>query len=131
MPIWKTTENLLSVNKQGEYFDENWMNYNSIYSYAPKLVPWKENRPIRFEDVDIWEVICEASGPVGVYAAWQPFAEYYVVMKHWSIWAEFEGWEANKRLEQFLIDNNIEYPYTEKNTTLISYMALKDNSLII
>jgi hypothetical protein len=120
MPIWKTTENIIHLEKDGEFFDENWMNYDRVSQYAPKPVPWKEDRPIRFEDVDLWEVISECSSPfgfTGVYAAYVPYDEYYVVTQGWKIIAEFEGWMANERLEQFLIQNNIYYPKSNKSTT--------------
>ena len=112
MPRWKTTENILHLSKDGEYFDENWMNYDRIWQYAPKEIPWDGDRPIRFEDVDLWEVITELSGPVGVYAAYMPYAEYYVVTSGWKVVAEFEGPLANERLEAFLKENNVPYPYT-------------------
>lgn len=112
MPRWKTTENILHLSKDGEYFDENWMNYDRIWQYAPKEIKWDGTRPIRFEDVDLWEVITEMSGPIGVYAAYMPYAEYYVVTMYWKVVAEFEGPHANERLEAFLKENNIPYPYT-------------------
>lgn len=113
MPRWKTTENILNLSKDGEYFDENWMNYDRIWQYAPKEIPWDGNRPIKFEDVDLWEVITEVSGPIGVYAAYMPYAEYYIVTSHWRVVAEFEGPSANERLEKYLIQNGIPYPRTE------------------
>jgi len=117
MPRWKVTEQILNLSKDGEFFDENWMNYDRIWQYAPEPVPWDGNRPIRFEDVDLWEVITEMSGPIGIYAAYQPYAEYYVVTKNWTVWQEFEGWMANERLEQFLINNQIPYPASNKSIT--------------
>lgn len=117
MPRWKTTQNLLGVHHDGEYFDENWMNYDKLSQYAPKIIPWDGSRPIRFEDVDIWEVISEWTGLCGVYAAYMPYAEYYIVMNHWKIVAEFEGYMANERLEQYLIEHNITYPKTNISPT--------------
>jgi hypothetical protein len=117
MPRWKVTEQILNLSKDGEFFDENWMNYDRIWQYAPEPIPWDSTRPIRFEDVDLWEVITEMSGPIGVYAAYQPYDEYYVVTKNWKVWQEFEGWMANERLEQFLINNNIPYPASNKSIT--------------
>jgi myo-inositol catabolism protein IolC len=117
---WKTTEQILHLNKDGEYWDDNWMNYDSVRQWAPRPIPWKSDRPIRFEDVDLWEVISEESnmnGLIGVYAAYHPYAEYYVVTHRWSIIREFEGWMANERLEQFLIEYNVNYPHTDKSPT--------------
>lgn len=57
------------------------------------------------------------SGPIGVYGAYLPYAEYYVVTKNWAIWQEFGGYMANERLEQFLIQNNIPYPKAKSSPT--------------
>ncbi len=105
---WKATQHLLGWRQDGEVFDPNWMDYDTVQT--PPSVPWSKSRPIRFEDVDVWEVICEESGPIGVYAAWCPYAEYYIVLKFWSIVAEFGGPNANARLEQYLIREGIQYP---------------------
>lgn len=110
MPRWKTTEQITKPSKDGEVFDDNWMNYNSIFQYMPEPVQWIEKRAPRLDEIDIWEVITEMSGPIGVYGAWQPHAELYVVTHNWRIVQEFSGWNANKRLEEFLIAHNIPYP---------------------
>jgi hypothetical protein len=110
MPRWKSSQNLLNVKNDGEVFDENWMNFDSISQYAPPHPKWNSERPIKFEDVDIWEVILENGGPFGVYAAWCPYEEFYIVMQNWSIVAEFSGWNANGRLEEYLIQLGVSYP---------------------
>ena len=109
MPRWKATEQIINLHRDGEVFDENWMNYDSIFQYMPEPTKWTENRPPRVDEVDIWEVITETSGPVGVYAAWQPYAELYVVTNRWSIVQEFSGWNANARLEEYLKKYKIPY----------------------
>lgn len=110
MPRWKTTEQIINLHKDGEVFDENWMNYDRIFQYMPEPTEWTEQRPPRVDEVDIWEVISEMSGPVGVYAAWQPHAELYIVTRGWRIVQEFSGWQANARLEAYLQANGIPYP---------------------
>lgn len=112
MPRWKETKQLLALEHDGEVFDEDWMNYNSISQYAPPSPSWDGARPMRVDDVDIWEVITEMSGPIGVYAAWCPYDELYIVTNGWRIVAEFSGWRANERLEQYLKQHSIPYPYT-------------------
>jgi len=98
MTRWKTTENILSLKKDGEIFDPNWMDCNSISQYAPPAPKWAENRRIKFEDVDVWEVIYEQTGPIGIYAAWCPYSHYFVVMDNWSIVGEYWGVEGEKSL---------------------------------
>ena len=134
MPRWKNTEQLIKLSNDGEIFDENWMNYNSIYQYMPKQEKWKENRRIKFEDVYIWEVIAEVSGPVGVYAAWQPYAPYFIVMKQWSIDQEFWGIEGEKKLQQYMIDNNINFSLNKiwvESEDMWLYLDPSQNKLII
>lgn len=106
MPRWKSTKNIFVDG--GEVFDENWMNHTTVQ--APPSIPWPGDVPIRFELVEIWEVITEQSGGIGVYAAWLPYAEYYIVTKAHKIAAEFEGANANTQLEKYLKINNIPYP---------------------
>jgi hypothetical protein len=114
---WKTTEQIINLHKDGEVFDENWMNYDSIFDYMPEPIPWNEARAPRIDEIDIWEVITEVSGPVGVYAAYQPYAELYIVTRNWRIVEEFSGWRANSRLENYLKKENIPYPI-QKDATL-------------
>ena len=45
----------------------------------PPKVDWDYNREMIVEDVDLWEVLYEASGGIGVYAAWLPYAEFYMI----------------------------------------------------
>jgi hypothetical protein len=81
----------------------------------PEPTMWTENRPPRVDEIDIWEVITEMSGPIGVYAAWQPYAELYVVTRGWSIVQEFSGWNANARLEEYLKKYKIPYAKAPDN----------------
>ena len=115
MPRWKATEQLLSLKRDGEVFEDNWMDRDTLQ--MPPSPKWAEERPMRVEDVDIWEVITEMSGPVGVYAAWCPYGELYIVTHGWRIVQEFSGWMANERLEQFLLANGIQFPRTSMTST--------------
>lgn len=127
MARWKTTEQLIKMEKDGEHFDENWMNFNNFWHYAPQPIPWNSKAEIRFEDVDLWEVISEESnsgGFIGVYAAYLPYEEYYVVTKKWSIWKEFVGENANKKLEDFLIKNKISYPKSNNNNNIYEILNM-------
>jgi hypothetical protein len=65
----------------GEVFDPNWMNSNKVE--MPPKQDWDYARELQIEDVDIWEVIYEQGGGVGVYAAWNPYAEFYLLRTGW------------------------------------------------
>ena len=108
MPRWKSTQQIIAPQHDGEVFNPNWMDRDTVQ--MPPSPPWLEQRPPRVDEIDIWEVICEWSGLSGVYAAWCPHAELYIVTDRWRIVAEFSGWAANQRLEQYLIAHNILYP---------------------
>lgn len=108
MPRWKSTQHLLGVAHDGEVFNENWMDRDTLQ--MPPHPAWTATRSIRFEDVEIWEVISEWTGLSGVYAAWCPYAEYYIVLDKWRVVAEFDGPQANADLERYLIAHKIPYP---------------------
>ena len=78
---WKSTYNIFTDLQ--EVFEENWMNYETIQT--PPRPNWDYSRELQIEDVDIWEVIFEQSGGVGVYAAWCPYAEFYLIRTGWRM----------------------------------------------
>jgi hypothetical protein len=45
----------------------------------PPSTPWDYNREMTIDDVDIWEVLYEATMGIGVYVSWQPYAEFYLI----------------------------------------------------
>lgn len=75
MPIFKSTKNIFV--DFGEVHDPNWADLNSI-ALPPKTL-WDYSRELQIEDIDIWEVIEERGGAAGVYAAWSPYAEFYMI----------------------------------------------------
>lgn len=87
MPIFKTTLNILKIPDHDELHNRNWMDSDKLQLPPggiddPKAA-WDYNREMTIEDVDIWEVLYEASGGIGVYAAWCPYAEFYMVTTGW------------------------------------------------
>lgn len=77
MPIFKSTYNILTKYDEDEVFDQNWMEHGELV--LPPKPKWDYKREMQIEDVDIWEVLYEASLGIGVYAAWCPYAEFYLV----------------------------------------------------
>lgn len=45
----------------------------------PPSASWKNCRPIKLDDVELWEQIYYVPGSVGVYAAWNPYADFYII----------------------------------------------------
>jgi hypothetical protein len=81
MPFFKSTYNILKRPDEDEVFDPNWMDSDTLK--LPKHTAWDYGRQMYIEDVDIWEVLYEQGGGIGVYAAWLPYAEFYMVTSGW------------------------------------------------
>lgn len=79
MPTFKSTYNILTKQDEDEVFEQSWMDGNTVH--LPPTKEWDYKRPLQIEDVDIWEVLHEQGGGFGVYAAWLPYAEFYMVCK--------------------------------------------------
>lgn len=77
MPIFKSTYNILKKFDEDEVFNPNWMDSDTLI--LPPKVDWDYQREMTIEDVDIWEVLYESSAGKGLYAAWMPYAEFYIV----------------------------------------------------
>jgi hypothetical protein len=79
MPLFKSTYNILKKQDEDEVFNPAWMDSNELI--LPPKVDWTYDRDMQVEDVDIWEVLHEQGGGYGVYAAWLPYAEFYMLCK--------------------------------------------------
>lgn len=80
MPFFKTTQNIFKTPWEDELFDPNWMNYAEIV--LPQQKKWDYKKDLKIEDVQVWEQIYFASGGTGLYAAWDPYAEFYLITKN-------------------------------------------------
>lgn len=83
MPIFKSTHNILNVTDEDEVFNDNWMDSDKLF--LPPTKTWDYSRELKIEDVDIWEVLYEASGGFGIYASWEPYAEFYMFRVGWNL----------------------------------------------
>lgn len=88
--LFKSTQNIFK--DFGEVFEESWMDSDKVG--LPPKQDWDYSRPLQIEDIDIWEVIYEQGGAVGVYAAWSPYAEFYMIRVGWRKEAEGYGVET-------------------------------------
>jgi hypothetical protein len=85
MPFYKTTHNIFKEPWNDELFDETKFNQSNLSIYIPPNKEWDYKRKLHIEDVEIWEVIYEASGGIGVYASHEPYAEFYMIRVGWDI----------------------------------------------
>lgn len=86
---FKSTANIFK--DFGEVFESKWMDSNKIE--VPPHPDWDYSRELQIDDIDIWEVIYEQGGGMGVYAAWCPNAEFYLVRTGW--------WNAPNDIETY------------------------------
>jgi len=77
MPQFKTTYNILKKPDEDEAFEKKWFETSELL--LPPSKPWDYKRKLKVEDVDYWEVLHEGSAGIGVYASWQPYAEFYMI----------------------------------------------------
>jgi hypothetical protein len=110
MPLFRTTKDIFVDNT--DYFDENW--YDKKYPYPPNP-KWDNKRELKIEDIDIWEVIAE-QGPSGVYAAWCPYAEFYMIIINRKVDSTYYGKDSDKHAAKRLDEIGIKYP--RKNDTM-------------
>lgn len=69
MTIFKLTSEILNPV---------WEESNHIQ--PPITEQWHNQREITIEDVSIWEQIYRQPGNIGIYAAYSPFFEFYVII---------------------------------------------------
>lgn len=105
MPIFKTNNDIFKTGGE-ETFDENIMNYDFLI--FPETKKWDYKKPLSIEDIEIWEVLYEEGGGTGVYAAWRPYAEFYMVSYKYQI-EIFTGFGCNLRLTKYLNKKNIPF----------------------
>lgn len=129
MPFFKTTHNIVKDN--GEHFDPNWLDSDDLI--LPPSKKWSYDRDMQIEDVDLWEVIYE-HGSIGVYAAWQPHAEFYLFKPPWDMvqtgWGleTYYGANAGDRVFQRLKEFGITLPRNKvwvENDDLWLYLTNK------
>ena len=106
MPRFKSTQNILKDNS--EIYDANW--FDKPFLELPPNPQWDNKRQLQVEDVDIWEVIVEQGGGVGIYAAWCPYAEFYMIVKQGKIDSTYYGDGSDKYAAKRAEELNIIYP---------------------
>jgi hypothetical protein len=74
MPVFKTTDQLLST-----HWPEN---TETPIENHPRKYDWLKNRSPKFSDIDVWEQVYSEPGNIGIYAAWSPFVEVYVIVHY-------------------------------------------------
>lgn len=106
MPRFKTKYNVFENND--ELFSEELAKENGIY--LPETWDWNEPSQIAVNDVIIWECLFEQSGLSGIYAAWAPYEDLYIVTEHRDVVKEFFGPSAKELVDKYCVANGIPVP---------------------
>lgn len=72
--IFKSTYQILN-----NPWKEDVPNIDPYPSVCPPSTSWKNQHPIKLNDVELWEQIYYEPGVIGVYAAWNPKDELYLI----------------------------------------------------
>ena len=105
MPIFKTNHDIFKTNGE-ELWSEEQKNYSFLT--VPESHPWDSSKEPTVEKIEVWEVIVE-SGGLGVYAAWSPYCQFYMLKQGYEF-DTFFGPSEEKRLEHTLNSLNVSYP---------------------
>jgi hypothetical protein len=106
MPLFKSTKDIL----QGGEEVYNLNNFDNNFLQLPPNPEWDYSRQLQVEDIDIWEVITEMSGPTGIYVSWCPYAEFYMIVNKGKIDSTYYGEDSDKHAAKRLDELNIPYP---------------------
>ena len=74
MSVFKTTREILDTPWQYE------VTTATLGNIVPDNSYWHYIREIEIEDVKTWEQIYYKGGHVGIYAAWDPYSEFYIIV---------------------------------------------------
>jgi hypothetical protein len=108
MPVFKSTYNILKTPWENEVFNPNWMDSDKLV--LPTKKDWDYKRVLQIEDVNVWEVIFESGGGWGLYASWDPYAEFYLLMTGSKGIETFYGAGVQKHLKSRLKELNLSVP---------------------
>lgn len=76
MPIFKTTQYIFN-NPWGAEFDAL---IPTPTSSNPPKENWKETKPPKLSDIKLWEEIYYKTGEIGIYGAWDPYTNFYIIV---------------------------------------------------
>ena len=73
----------LIVRATSDIFNNPWKtDFSKDVRVQHRSIPpaWDNVNPITVEDVSFWEQIYYKAGTVGIYVAWSPYAEFYLIV---------------------------------------------------
>lgn len=107
-PAFRTLNDITKSGWEEPIFDPN-----SIL--LPSKTSWNNDKDISIEDVKVWEQIYFHKGTVGIYAAWDPYADFYIIVYNLFLGnelsiEEFKGLDAENQVFSKAKDLGIDLP---------------------
>ncbi|CAB5214400.1 hypothetical protein UFOVP190_95 [uncultured Caudovirales phage] len=110
--MFRTNQDIFKTSGE-EVFESKNMTGNRVVT--PKYSKWDYARELHPDNIEIWEVIYEDNWGLGVYAAWEPYAEFYMI-KHIpdaangvSVYDTYYGPGAQSGIMQFMVEHKIPF----------------------
>jgi hypothetical protein len=109
---------LFKSNKQ--ILDTIWDHTSRVGSSTlPHKEPWNSDRVIDVEDVLLWEQLYYQEGHVGIYAAWNPYDEFYIIVHNLFLDSpagieKFRGVDASDQIYSRAAELGIELSASDK-----------------
>jgi hypothetical protein len=69
--------------KTQEILNDNSLNVLKVKNQSTKLpaqLDWDYTRKATLKDIVLWEEIYRQPGNIGIYAAWSPYVEFYIIV---------------------------------------------------
>jgi hypothetical protein len=87
MPIFRSNKDIFMSGEE-ESFDHS--KFDIMNKFVPPLnKEWDYSKELHVENVELWEVIYEEGSQIGVYAAWEPYAEFYMIINKTEIFTYY------------------------------------------
>jgi len=109
---------MFKTNKQ--ILDTAWDHNTRLgSSILPHKELWKNNKPIDIDDILLWEQLYYQEGHVGIYAAWNPYYEFYIIVHNLFLNSpagieKFRGVDASEQVYSRAVELGIELTASEK-----------------
>ena len=111
MPLFRSNQDIFKT-QACEVTESSWFDSNKIQ--VPKTSKWDYKRDLQVDDIEIWEALYEDNWGLGIYAAYQPYAEFYMIkyLDHAgiSVLDTYYGAGSQNSIMKFMVENNI--PFT-------------------
>jgi hypothetical protein len=76
MPQFRTTVEILNRDWDNSAKSEQAYSWSNL----PRQIHWNKDRAPTIEDIETWEEIYYQCGSLGIYGAWSPYVELYVIV---------------------------------------------------